>query len=438
MAIFRKINMINNYEAALSFIHGRQQFKKIPTLDRMRRLMAKLENPQDKLKMIHVTGTNGKGSTVSFLASLMMEQGLTVGTFTSPFITRFNERISFNKLPIEDAKLLALVKQIEPIISEMDENDVAGGPTEFEIVTALMFMYFSQISPDVVIVEVGIGGTYDSTNIITPILSVITTVGLDHMKILGNTITKIANQKAGIIKPEVPVILGEVPNEAEIEIERVADVNHVSVHLWNRDYQVSTSKKVSIYPQFKFNNHNMRLNIELSMVGEFQIQNAAVALEGYLTFCEIEQIVPNMAAIKKAMKRTQWPGRMELMNQQPAIFIDGAHNVPAIEALIKTIDTDFSRQHVYLIVAILADKQVNKMIDMLAKLSNVTIILTSFTGPHLNRPAAEIEQINNDKVLRTNSWQEGLIQVTQEMSVDDVLIFTGSLYFISEVRSYFR
>ncbi|CUS26583.1 Putative folyl-polyglutamate synthetase [Paucilactobacillus oligofermentans DSM 15707 = LMG 22743] len=432
--------MINNYEAALSFIHGRQQFKKIPTLDRMRRLMAKLENPQDKLKMIHVTGTNGKGSTVAFLASLMMEQGLTVGTFTSPFITRFNERISFNKLPIDDNELLELVKQIEPIISEMDETDVDGGPTEFEIVTALMFMYFSHTSPDVVIVEVGIGGTYDSTNIITPMLSIITTVGLDHMKILGNTITEIANQKAGIIKPEVPVILGEVSSEAQNEIARVAAVNHTIVHLWRRDYQAIDFKKTSIYPQFKFNNHDIRIDIELSMVGEFQIQNAAVAIEAYLIFCQLEQISPNKVAIKKAMKVTQWPGRMELVNQQPAIFIDGAHNVPAIEALIETINADFSTQQVYLIVAILADKQVNTMIDMLAKLSNVTIVLTSFTGPHINRPAAKIDQIqiNNDKVLRTKSWQEGLIQVTQKMSVDDVLIFTGSLYFISEVRSYFR
>ncbi|MFZ2353401.1 bifunctional folylpolyglutamate synthase/dihydrofolate synthase [Paucilactobacillus nenjiangensis] len=432
--------MIKNYEEALSFIHGRQKFKKIPILDRMSRLMAQLGNPQDSLKMVHVTGTNGKGSTVAYLTSILLEQGLSVGTFTSPFITRFNERVSLNRNPISNEALLKIVQEIEPIILDMDQADIDGGPTEFEIVTALMFMYFGQIQPDIVIVEVGIGGTYDSTNIILPILSIITTVGMDHMQILGDTLSEIADQKAGIIKPKIPVVLGNVPDEARLVIETVANKSQSELSEWQKDYQVVTNKRTSIYPQYTFRSGRIKMQLELSMVGEFQIQNSAIAIQSFLKLSQVLTMVPSIKSMKKAIKETRWPGRMELINEQPAIFIDGAHNVPAIDALITTIETDFSQQQVYLIVAILADKQAKKMVDKLLRLPNVKVILTSFAAPYKQRPSIDTTDISehSTKFDTVDSWQDGLVKVTQEMSSDDILIFTGSLYFISEVRNYFH
>ena len=200
--------MIESYAEALNFIHGRTKFKKIPTLDRMRLFLERLGNPQKGLKYVHVTGTNGKGSTVAMLRSMLMAAGLNVGSFTSPFITRFNERIALNAQPISDEDLTRLARKVEPVVQQLDQELPTGGPTEFEIDTAIMFCYFAEKQPDLVLLEVGIGGLYDSTNVITPLVSVITTVSWDHMKYLGDTLAKIAHQKAGIIKRGVPVVIG--------------------------------------------------------------------------------------------------------------------------------------------------------------------------------------------------------------------------------------
>lgn len=196
--------MIESYAEALNFIHGRTKFKKIPTLDRMRLFLERLGNPQKGLKYVHVTGTNGKGSTVAMLRSMLMAAGLNVGSFTSPFITRFNERIALNAQPISDEDLTRLARKVEPVVQQLDQELPTGGPTEFEIDTAIMFCYFAEKQPDLVLLEVGIGGLYDSTNVITPLVSVITTVSWDHMKYLGDTLAKIAHQKAGIIKRGFP------------------------------------------------------------------------------------------------------------------------------------------------------------------------------------------------------------------------------------------
>ena len=203
--------MIQNYADALAFIHGRTKFKKIPTLKRMRRFLAELGNPEQGQRYIHVTGTNGKGSTVAMLRSMLLDSGLTVGSFTSPFITRFNERIEYNAQQISDDDLVRLTQRLEPVVEKLDRELPTGGPTEFEIDTALMFCYMAEKKPDVVLLEVGIGGLYDSTNVIIPNVSVITTVGWDHMKYLGNTLGAIAKQKAGIIKQAVPVVIGKLP-----------------------------------------------------------------------------------------------------------------------------------------------------------------------------------------------------------------------------------
>ena len=205
---------VNNYNDALAFIHGRTKFKKIPTLDRMRDFMKRLGNPHEKVKAIHVTGTNGKGSTTAYLRDLIAEQGYNVGTFTSPFIEKFNERISVNGKMISDEEIVRLVNIIGPVVKEMDSDwrDREGGPTEFEIVTAMMFVYFAEGHVDYAVIEVGIGGLFDSTNVITPLMSVITTVAMDHAHILGDTIAKIATHKAGIIKYKKPILIGKLPD----------------------------------------------------------------------------------------------------------------------------------------------------------------------------------------------------------------------------------
>lgn len=183
-----------DYKTALEFIHGRPRLRKEPTVKRMTAFLDQLGNPQDAIQGIHVAGTNGKGSTIAFLAKMMEATGQRVGTFTSPYLERFNERIAVNGIPIRDDEILTLVEEIKPIVDELDQTPL-GGPLEFEIVTAMMFLYFKKHPVDIVLIEVGIGGRYDSTNVFTPIASVITNIGWDHMQILGDTLPKIAFQK---------------------------------------------------------------------------------------------------------------------------------------------------------------------------------------------------------------------------------------------------
>ena len=270
---------IQNYDDALAFIHGRTKFKKIPTLKRMRRFLKELGNPQEKLSYLHVTGTNGKGSTVAMLRSLLMASGLTVGTFTSPFIVRFNERISLNGQPISDDELVKAAQKVAPVVDYLDQVLPEGGPTEFEIDTAIMFTWFAQKKPDVVILEVGIGGLYDSTNVIVPAVSGIVTVGYDHMHVLGDTLAEIACQKAGIIKPNVPVVIGRLPQAARQTI--IADAQEKQAPLYENGRQF-TAKKINrhqlkneiVYDGLMLH----RQRFQLGLAGEYQVDNAAVAL----------------------------------------------------------------------------------------------------------------------------------------------------------------
>ncbi|PWF99561.1 bifunctional folylpolyglutamate synthase/dihydrofolate synthase [Levilactobacillus bambusae] len=434
--------MVENYEEALAFIHGRTQFKKIPTLDRMEQLMAALGHPERQLSVIHVAGTNGKGSTVAYLRELLMTSGLTVGTFTSPYITRFNERISIDDVPISDDDLIQLVNRVQPVVKRLDHELTSGGPTEFEIITAMMFVYFANIQVDVAVVEVGIGGKFDSTNVVTPDVSVITTIGMDHMKLLGNTIEAIADQKAGIIKPQVPVVTGRLTEPALAVISRVADQQEAKWFAFDRDFRYQPLRRKGWGEQFNFENGVARWpQLTIPLLGSYQMDNASVALQAYYVYQSSRHVKMKVADVKNGLLQTTWPGRFEKLNESPLVVIDGAHNEPAIIELAHLIKTHFATQEVWLILAILADKQVSQMVKTLGKLPNVHLILTRFEGPGNRQAASEItlEDAVPDGVRAQISpnWQSAILLAINEMSADDLLLITGSLYFISDVRHYF-
>lgn len=435
--------VLETYDQALNFIHGRTQFKKIPTLTRMRKLMHLLGDPQDELTMVHVTGTNGKGSTVAFLRSMLMAAGYEVGTFTSPFITRFNERISLNNQPIEDQLLVQYTNRVKVVVDQLDQTLLEGGPTEFEIITAIMFLYFKDVDPDIVVVEVGIGGLYDSTNVIVPVVSAITTIGYDHMKILGNTLGEIASQKAGIIKHGVPVVIGQLPKPAQTVIEQTAKQMGSQVLVPGTDYLVHQVGQNQMTTKIEYVKEPFGRHLaELSLFGDYQVGNAGVAITTFVTLMtQLKQPV-DWDAVRQGLGSVTWPARMEVVNEQPLIMLDGAHNLPAMQALKQTIIHDFTDRDVYLLVAILADKQTHAMIEELNSLSNVHLTVTTFAGPKVKRPGAEISQLIDNQVGAqikvADDWQTGLVQLVNQMSSDDVLIITGSLYFVSDVRHYFK
>ncbi len=434
---------IQNYDDALAFIHGRTKFKKIPTLKRMRRFLQELGNPQENLDYLHITGTNGKGSTTAMLRSMLMADGLSVGTFTSPFIVRFNERISLNGQPIPDDELVKTVQKVAPVVDYLDEVLPEGGPTEFEIDTAIMFTWFAKMRPDVVILEVGIGGLFDSTNVIVPKVSGIVSVGYDHMHVLGDTLGEIAAQKAGIIKPKVPVVIGRLPKAARQVIIEAAQDKQAPLYENGRQF---TAKKL--------NDHQLKNEIEydglmihrqrfqLGLLGEYQVDNAAVAITMAQLYLKQQGLPIDVRSFRQGLADTRWPGRLEVVNDSPLVVLDGAHNLPGMQALTTTIKDDFKNMEIYVLVAILADKQYQLMLGEIASLPNVHLMLTNFAGPGPNRPSADLKKAAQDIETRwpiktAASWQEGLLKISKEASADDAILITGSLYFISEVRSFF-
>lgn len=438
-----KVAEINTYEEAVAFIHGRTKFKKIPTLKRMKKFMEVLGNPQDKLTMIHIAGTNGKGSTLTFLRGMLQETGYKVGTFTSPFLVRFNERISVDGQPISDAEILRLVQKLYPVIAKLDAQLPEGGPTEFEIITAMMFTYFAEGHADIVLVEVGIGGLFDSTNVLTPAVSVIVNIGFDHMKLLGNTLTEIATQKAGIIKNGIPAVIGQMDEESLTAITKVASEKHSPLLCFNRDYRVSKRQYQDLWSQrFNFETDTVQFKkLKIQMLGDYQINNAATALEAYLTFMAKQNISVTEKNVKQGLANAFWAGRFERVNDQPLVVLDGAHNEPAMQEVTNLLATHFKQMEVYVVIAILEDKQYHKMIETLGSLTNVHIIATTFAGPG-KRKAASLSELQTsaktaNSVQTEENWQLAIDQASHEMSSDDLLLITGSLYFISDVRKLF-
>jgi dihydrofolate synthase/folylpolyglutamate synthase len=435
--------MIATYEEALNFIHGRTKFKKVPTLKRMRRFLDELGNPQKGLRYIHVTGTNGKGSTVAMLRSMLLASGLNVGSFTSPFITRFNERIEYNAKQISDADLVRLTNRVSKVVAKLDRELPTGGPTEFEIDTAIMFCYMAEKQPDVVLLEVGIGGLFDSTNVIIPVVSVITTVGWDHMKYLGNTLKEIAQQKAGIIKDHVPAVIGKLPSSAETAIVADAASKKAPLYKPGTDFTIQKADDHHFFAKVDYQGLQLRhLKCQLGLGGDYQVENAAVAITTFQLFMTEQGLPVDRSAVIKGLTTVKWPGRLEVVNHKPLVLLDGAHNLPGIQALVKTIQDDFNDQDVYLLVAILADKQYELMMGELTSLGNVHITVTSFAGPGPKRPSADLAAVTKQIKSRypiqvAEEWPLAFQQVVQGLSEDDVMIVTGSLYFISEVRHLF-
>lgn len=433
--------MVANYEEALAFIHGRTQFKKSDHLNRMKTFLAQLHDPQQHLSAIHVAGTNGKGSTVAYLRDLLMGDGLTVGSFTSPFLIRFNERISIDGRPIADDDLVALVNRIQPVVADLDATYPEGGPTEFEIITAMMFLYFKD-RVDVAVIEVGIGGLLDSTNVFTPEVAVITTIGFDHMKLLGNTLAAIAAQKAGIIKAGVPVVAGRLPAEAMAVVTQTASQLHAPLYRVGEEIQTQVQATRGWQEQFDFQFGEQRLRkLRLSMLGDYQVDNASCALAAFLCYQRAHHLNVDEKSVKQSLVKTVWAGRFEPVSKDPLIVIDGAHNEPAVEELTQLLKQRFKGTEIYLMFAVLADKQHDQMLTTLRQVPNIHLILTTFAGPG-QRQVTDPQQLaaqyqNDDRVTVMPNWQVAIGQITQQMSDSDLFLITGSLYFISDVRQFF-
>ena len=427
--------MFDTYEQAIDWIHARLRLGIKPGLSRMEWMLERLDHPERRIKTIHVGGTNGKGSTVTFLRSILQSAGYRVGTFTSPYFEQFNERISINGQPINDQELIELTNVIKPLADELDQTEL-GGPTEFEVITAMSFYYFAKMSPvDVAIYEVGLGGRFDSTNVIHPLLSIITSIGLDHTAILGDTYEQIAFEKAGIIKNGVSVITGvKQPEALEVIKKKALEGKSPMYHLGD-EFSTSSRKSLEWGEQFAFSSmFGQFQKLETSLIGSHQVDNAACAVMAVKILTNYYSFMIGEEHIREGLTQAYWPGRLEVLSENPLILIDGAHNEEGINALASEIKSRYADKKISILFAALKDKKLDKMIATLEEAAD-QLTFTTFDFPRA-ASAEELMDIGRNKGNKSIAvdYPGFLNMKINELKKDEILIVTGSLYFLSEAK----
>jgi dihydrofolate synthase/folylpolyglutamate synthase len=364
------------------------------------KLMSSLGEPQKSYPSIHVAGTNGKGSTSAIIASVLRTFGLKVGFFTSPHLVSFTERIMINGKEIPEFEVIHIADELRAKISQLQASDPDCSPTFFEVVTAMALLYFKREQIDIAVIEVGMGGRLDATNIIVPEVSVITSIGYDHKEFLGSTLKEIAYEKAGIIKKDIPVVVSPQVPEVLENIEEMVKERDTVFYLYGRDFSSILKKEYISGICFDYYSHNslMLNDLYLPLTGEHQMQNASVAIKAVELFHE-RRLIPNAFgtaaihrsspvsdhAIKDGLAAVKWSGRLEMITYEPPILIDGAHNPSAAVALSRALENTFLKQYkkIILVLGIMGDKDIEGIMKPLLPLAS-EIILTS---PNYERAA---------------------------------------------------
>ncbi|HZK23832.1 MAG TPA: folylpolyglutamate synthase/dihydrofolate synthase family protein, partial [Oscillospiraceae bacterium] len=426
------------YEEALNWIHGLYRFGSNLGLERVTKLMELLDNPQDKFRSVHVAGTNGKGSTAAFLAQILQAEGLSVGLYTSPYIEAFTNRMALNGHDIGEAELVELVKQVKWAVDELAASAI-GQPTEFEVVTALAFTYFAQNAPDWVVVEVGLGGRLDATNVITPTVSVITNIALDHTDVLGGTIAAIAGEKAGIIKPGVPVVTGAQKDEALAVFQQVAAERQSPLYAIDHDFteEVTASSLAGLTFSYQSPWHQLS-DLQVQLLGRHQARNASVAIAAR----ELLPLPFSEEAVREGLRKTMWPGRLEVFSQQPLVMVDGAHNPDGVLALRSALLELLGDRKLRLVIGILGDKAVEEIVGVIAPLAQAGIIVTTPNNPRAADPYVVAELVRkfagNTPVEVVPEIQAAVQQAVAITQPNEALCVSGSLYTISEAREVLK
>ena len=417
------------YEEALSYIHSICWKGSKLGLDRTRELLGKLDDPQKELKFIHIAGTNGKGSTAAMLSSILEEAGYRVGLYTSPFINRFNERMQVNHQPIPDEELAALTEYVRPHADAM-----ADSPTEFELITALAMVWFARQNCDIVVLEVGMGGELDSTNIIdAPEAAVIAAMGMDHVKELGPTMADIARAKAGIIKEGGRVVSYGGNPEADEVIAAVCRARNAS--LCQPDFSAIVPGDFSLEGQ-TFSYKGWR-GLRIPLVGAYQMNNAAVVLETVEVLRQRGWSVSD-EAVRKGLADTRWPARFEVLRRDPVFIVDGGHNPHGIRATAESLSRLFPGRKITFVTGVMADKDVEHILGLIVPLADqfFTVRPDNPRAMDAGELAARIEAMGA-KATACASVRDGVDRAIQAEGPHGVACALGSLYMSGEVRSCF-
>ncbi|HGS1036956.1 TPA: folylpolyglutamate synthase/dihydrofolate synthase family protein [Streptococcus pneumoniae] len=406
-------------------------------LERMVELLALRGNPHLKLKVLHIGGTNGKGSTIAFLKKMLEKLGLRVGVFSSPYLIHYTDQISINGESISEARLEALMADYQSLL-EGEAVANLQGTTEFEIITALAYDYFASEQVDVAIMEVGMGGLLDSTNVCQPILTGITTIGLDHVALLGDTLETIAEQKAGIIKQGMPLVTGRIAPEALTVIDRIAEGKDSPRLAYGTDYQVRHQESVVTGEVFDYTSAVRQGRFQTSLLGLYQIENAGMAIALLDTFCQEDgRELASNDFLGQALEETSWPGRLEIVSRDPLMILDGAHNPHAIKALLVTLQERFADYHKEILFTCIKTKALEDMLDLLGAMPDTELTLTHFADSRATDESV-LKEAAKSRNLSYQDWHDFLEQnlTDKKEEKQTVRIVTGSLYFLSQVRAY--
>lgn len=406
-------------------------------LERMVELLALRGNPHLKLKVIHIGGTNGKGSTIAFLKNMLEKLGLRVGVFSSPYLIHYTDQISINGESIPEARLEALMADYQTLL-EGEATANLQRTTEFEIITAIAYDYFASEQVDVAIMEVGMGGLLDSTNVCQPILTGITTIGLDHVALLGDTLEAIAEQKAGIIKQGIPLVTGRIALEALAVIDRIAEGKDAPRLAYGTDYQVRHQESVVTGEVFDYTSAVRQGRFQTSLLGLYQIENAGMAIALLDTFCQEDgRELASNDFLGQALEETSWPGRLEIVSRDPLMILDGAHNPHAIKALLVTLQERFADYHKEILFTCIKTKALEDMLDLLGAMPDTELTLTHFADSRATDERV-LKEAAKSRNLSYQDWHDFLEQnlTDKKEEKQTVRIVTGSLYFLSQVRAY--
>ncbi len=429
-----------NYEEVMMYIDESAKFSMKLGLERTKKILEILGNPQEKIKTIHIAGTNGKGSTTAIISNILKEAGYKIGMYTSPYIEEFEERIQVNgiNIPKEDlAKVVTRVSEAVTKVVELGYDD----PTQFEIITCAGFLYFYEQEVDYAVIEVGLGGRLDSTNVITPILSIITSISYDHMNVLGDTLEEIAYEKGGIIKERVPVILYPQEEEVNKAIEKICTERSsklIEVSLDSAEFlgveDIQEKGNIKRVQNIRVNTNVNEYNMKLSLLGNHQILNCATSL---YAIDELKQLglKINEEAIFRGLYTVKWPGRFEILNWMPLVVIDGAHNIDGIKKLKENAGIYLKYNNLILILGILADKNIEEMVKIITPGVKQIICVT----PQSERAelAAELEKEvkkYNENCIAVEDYEKAYSLALSYSNKEDLILVSGSLYMIGDMK----
>ncbi len=417
--------MIEKYQQAEQLIKDRNKLGIKLGVERVQTLLKSVGNPQNKINAIHVAGTNGKGSTIFMLEKALIDSGYSVGVFSSPSFTGIRGHITINQQEICEDKFVKLLNELLPYIEILDNKN--NHPTSFEIITVISLMFFhrhAQFS----LIETGMGGRDDTTNVVNPLLSIITNVAMDHTQFLGNTYEEITLHKAGIIKKNRPVVIGEVNNESEHVIFTKAKFENAPMFQLGKNYTLTKTEK-----GYKWVHKLEKFTLSINHLPNYQLNNIANVIMA-LTYIESLGFPIDKHYFLKNLSSINLPGRFELISDYPAILLDSAHNVKAMRALIDSIDHKFPSKTVHILFSAFKDKDVMKMIEvLLAKYKHIS--LTTFSHERaLSKD--EIQNMSSDNISIIEDWHGEVKEILKQKSNDQLFVITGSLHFIVAVRHH--